>query len=141
MAARLGFGLLGLLAGLSFFAKMQSMPLTLVVAAVSFGYFLATTSLNRCIPPAGLFVAGAVLPLESIAASSLPTGVWGDFWTSYIEGNQAYVGQAGGIGQPSAPFILFLVQADEPRLFFFTFLALLVAPLFQKSRLLRGQKR
>jgi len=141
LPARLAFAILGLLSGLSFFAKMQSLPLLLAVGAVSFGYSLATKRSNQLVPLFGLFAAGAALPFVLVAASCLATGVWGDFWTSYIDGNRAYVGQTGGVGQPGAVFISFLLLTDEARYFSFTFIALLGAYLLRTSRTLRGLKR
>lgn len=82
--------LLGMLAGVAFFAKMQSVPIVVAGAAVALIYLHATGTGKPPWRPAPMFCLG-LAPLWVLNAVICgAAGVWHDFWMQYIAGNLHY---------------------------------------------------
>ena len=104
---------LGLLCGCAFFSKMQSVPIVVAIAAVT--YIL---TYDGKVGSIFLLLLGAVFLPAINAILCLRAGVWNDFWFSYVESNQRYTDLDP---DPFARFAGFLVKNDEIRFFVFTF--------------------
>lgn len=131
---RLPFFLLGFASAAVFFAKLQGVPVlaTLVVIAIAFVY--TTRSAAGIWKPALLFVAGAA-PLPILhAALCLATGVWHDFWMSYIVTNLYYADVQSRFVTDMPQLLAYLGAYDDVRVFLFTFVGLAAAYIFQRQR-------
>jgi hypothetical protein len=128
------FGL-GLLASTAFFAKMQAVPIVFVVGVVAI-VFIYRTAANAAgwWRPAAMFVAGGALLQAINAALCLSTGVWHDFWMSYIAGNYSYSQVAS---QNLEGFVNLVLSIWEMRMFIVTLVTILVVHAY--SRTLREQ--
>jgi hypothetical protein len=135
VACAIRLGMLGLLAGLSFFSKMQALPLILAVVTVVFVYLGVAGEWKDYWRFPACVIAGAAVPFVVNAVMCTTAGVWGDFWTAYIESNRAYVNQEGSLFQPIRSFMGFVADVTEVRVYVFLFVALLVASMLQKFRL------
>jgi|GEM_PF-2319483 len=84
--------LLGTVLGMLPFAKLQSVPLGLVlgVAALLNGW-----AGSKRLRDMGFLLFGAVFPALLVAVYLTTAGAWPDFWASYIQNNLTYATQAG----------------------------------------------
>ncbi len=114
------FFLLGLLTGIGFLAKLQCVP---ILAAIAFLACLAVSlRAPRAAPGyAALYLLGtSVFPVAN-AALCWSSGVWKDFWMSYIVSSIGYV-QAGEDSLAHiVQFAGFLVSTGETRFLLLTF--------------------
>ncbi len=133
-AYRIPLLLLGLLCSLAFFTKMQSVPMVVTLALIAAAYTYTTNTAGKIWRPV-LLLAGGALPLLLLnAILCLATGVWKDFWMSYIVSNQRYADMQSSFVADSPMFIGFLVGTKEVRFFLFTLMALVVVYALQKIR-------
>lgn len=125
---------LGFLSSAAFFSKLQAVPILAALALVPIVYLRASGAARRIRRPALIFAAGA-LPLSILhTALCLATGVWHDFWMSYIVTN-IYYADVDTRFVPDLPQLLsYLTAYDEVRVFLFTTLGIAVAYAFQTLR-------
>jgi hypothetical protein len=118
------FGL-GLLTTAAFFAKMQSVPIVAAPAAVAVGYVYASGAARRLWRPVLILAAGAA-PLPIInAAICAATGVWKNFWVTYVLANRGY---GAAMAVPDIrQFLAYLVVTSEMRYSLLGFSAVLAA--------------
>jgi hypothetical protein len=125
------FASVGLLAGLSFFSKMQSLPLVFSIATVAF-VFLLTRKRQIWWRALGSLCLGAAIPFVLNAIVSGATGAWSNFWYGYIVANRAYV--AGIHASSPVSFPIFVFSVPEVVYTSLAFICLVAACLFQRSR-------
>jgi hypothetical protein len=128
------FTCLGFLISLSFFAKMQGLPLVLAVASVAFIMLWPKCGALwwRALCWLGI---GAAVPFVLNAIVSGAAGVWDNFWNAYVVANRAYVKEISGPGLNGFP--TFVLGTPEVRYSLFALVALMAACVFQKTRLWR----
>jgi hypothetical protein len=127
--------LLGLLVSAGFFAKMQSVPIIGAIGAVAIAYLYRKLKPIGAKQPAVLFIAG-ILSLQLLnAAICLATGVWNNFWMTYIVTNQRYA-DIGTNFVTELPGLVtfFLVDTPEVGYFLFMFVAVFAAYAIQRLR-------
>ena len=110
------FLVLGLLCGCALFSKMQSVPIVVAIAAVT--YILTYDGKVGSIFL--LLFGAAFLPAINAALCAFSAGVWSNFWFSYVESQTNCYTDLHP--DPFARFAGFLVKNDEIRFFIFTFL-------------------
>ncbi len=121
------FGL-GLLSAAAFFAKMQSVPIVAAPAAVAIAYLYAAGKARPSWRPILTLAAGAApLPILN-AGVCAATGVWRNFWITYVLANRGYGGAAAppDLGQ----FVVYVAVTPEVRYSLLAFLFVLLARVF-----------
>ncbi len=132
-AYRVPVFLLGVIACAAFFAKMQSVPIVVAIAAVAVAYVQASGMAKWW--RAGLLFLAGVAPLAvANAALCLVTGVWHDFVMAYIMTNLGYADMQWAIAGDLPWFVAYLVDTIEIRCLLFTFIALAAAYAYQRAR-------
>lgn len=119
--------LLGVLASLAFFAKMQSVPIVVALALAAIAYTLATGNATKLWRPTLVFVAGTIPIFLLNAGLCLAAGVWRNFWMSYIVSNQRYVEMNSDFFTDLPVLSRYLVGTVEIQLFVFTFFGVALA--------------
>lgn len=117
------FGL-GLLTGTAFFAKMQEVPIVGAAALVAMARVYRSGGAAGWWRPAAVFLAG-LAPVPAVnAILCLSTGVFNDFWMSYIVTNVFYAQIPPPLGV--SHFIEFALGFQEIRLLIVALLALTI---------------
>ena len=92
--------LAGALAGAVPFAKLQAVPLALVlVLIIAGGVWQRTVSARDRLRAGAALVAGGVLVPACVLGLVVAGGAWDEFWSLYIEANLAY-GDKKNVGTP-----------------------------------------
>ena len=126
--------MLGLLACIAFFAKMQSVPIIVALASVALVFVHATGNAGKLWRLSLMFFAG-VAPLFILnAVLCVVTGIWRDFWISYISSNWNSPHVENTLLGALPDFTKYLLVADEVRFFVFTILAFTTAYWFQSRQ-------
>ena len=132
--ASLPLFVLGLLVSSAFFAKIQSVPILAAEASVAIACVYATGHAGKVWRPALLFIAGGLpLPIMNTILC-VSSGVWSDFWTSYIRANFSYAATHSSFVQNLQGFMVFLLGTNEILFFLFVILAMGVAYLADRMR-------
>jgi hypothetical protein len=123
---------LGLLSAIAFFAKMQAVPLIAAVAAVAIAYVYSAGGAQLLWRPIVMFLAGlAPIPVLN-ALVCFTTGVWNDFWMSYVLANYHYVDVS--TSHELWRFVAFVAGVQEIRLLIVTLLAVLAVHVYARER-------
>jgi len=125
---------IGVLSSAAFFAKLQAVPIMAVLAGIAIAYVYVTGGARTGWWSALLFAAGAATLQIINAALCLTTGVWRNFWMSYIVTNLHYADVETRFVTGLSPFLSYLGAFDEVRLLLFTLLGLAAAYAFQRLR-------
>lgn len=142
-----GLFLLGMATAAAFFAKMQAVPILLAAAAVLVAYVHCSGNAKPPWKPSAMFAAG-LAPLGMLnAVVCAATGVWRDFWITYIAGNVHYADSSvASTFRPSAEnaggtalahllaFGAYVARHSEIRLLILACLALLAACAYEILR-------
>ena len=126
--------LIGFLSSAACLAKLQAGPIMATLALIAIAYVYITRSDAHTWRPALYFIAGVVpLPLLH-AALCLATGVWHDFWMSYIVTNLYYADLEARFVTDMPQLLAYLGAYDDVRVYLFSFLGLSAAYVFQRLR-------
>jgi len=126
--------LIGFVSSAAFLAKLQAVPIMATLALIALAYVYVTRSAATLWSPV-LFFLGGLAPLQVWnAATSLATGVWHDFWMSYIVTNLYYADARARFVSDMPRLLAYLDAYDDVRVFLFTFLGLSAAYLFLRLR-------
>jgi hypothetical protein len=126
--------LIGFVSSAVFFAKLQAVPVLAALAGIALACIYATRSAGNYWRPILVFLAGvAPLPLLHTALC-LATGVWRDFWMSYLVTNMYYADVESRFVANLPQFLTYLNTYDELRVFLFTGLGVAAAYVFQRMR-------
>ncbi len=131
---------LGVLAGLAFFSKMQSVPIVGAVGIVGLARVLRSEKAARFWRPCLFYFAGAAALPAVNAAVCAATGVWDDFLEAYVMSNVRYPGAVASKPLPSELHQLASVIAT-PREFQFLLLGFVVVLTWAIYRTLRRKPR
>lgn len=124
--------LLGSVSSIAFFAKLQAMPIMATLPLVAIAYIYVTRGAHRVLRPGLCLIAGAA-PLTLLHVTlCLATGVWHDFWMSYIVTNLHYADVQSRFVSDMPQLLAYLMAYDDVRVFLFTFLGLFAAYTYQR---------
>ena len=126
--------LLGVLISAAFFTKLQSVPIIVALAGVAV-LFVRVSRATKTVWAPALFVFAGALPLLLLnALVCLVSGVWKDFWISYVVSNWIYPGMPGLVTIDFRGFLELLFRVNGIRFLIFTAIVLGAAYVFQRIR-------